>query len=71
MLTHLLNVNMKMIEAEGIKENTMAQWINLVKKCSVLWMPVAFIVLKTGPIHQVLVDPMAGRPSSNIKAYHF
>ena len=33
----------------------MMQWINLQNNMSVLWTVSAFIVLKTGPIHLVLV----------------
>ena len=47
---------MNMIEVEGDQRKHQSA----VKNRSVLWTAIAFVVLKTGPIHQVLLGLMAG-----------
>ena len=44
----------------------MAQWINLLQNKSVLQMVSAFVVLKTGPIHLMLVGLTACRLSGQL-----
>ena len=74
-VTHLyINVifspDLKTIELRRMKGSIMVQWMNLLQNDrSVLQTVSAFIVLKTWPIHLVLVNLMAGRQSDKILVY--
>ena len=65
MVSHLsirnyFSSDLKTMELRRMKGSVMTQWINLLQNNrSVLWMVSAFVMLKTGPIHLVLVGLMA------------
>ena len=59
-----LSLDLKTMELTRMKGSIMAQWINLLQNNrSVLQTVSIFVVLKTGPIHLVLVGLTAGSPS--------
>ena len=61
---HYLSPDLKTMELRKMKGSVMAQWIDLFQNNrSVLQTVSAFVVLKTGVIHLVLVGLTAGSPS--------